>query len=96
MTTLKDILKDLPSKSGSSRSGEDDDVMSDPDYVRQSSKFISEALRKGQDIMQLDNGDIVTTEIKTIITQYRWDEKKKKMVRTSTRSRRKRAGESED
>ncbi len=84
MTNLKDLLKDIPKRD---QSGEDSGAMDDPEYVRQSSKFISDALRKGQDVLQLDNGDIITTETKTVSTQYTWDEKKQKMVRAPARGR---------
>ena len=86
MTSLKDILKDLPKSDGKDSGADGDDMMSDPDYIRASSKFISDSLRKGHDVLQLDNGDVVTTYTKTVVTQYRWDAKKKKMVRSRTGS----------
>lgn len=79
MTNLKDILKDIPKHKSSD--SDSSDIMSDPEYVRASSKFISDSLRKGHDVLQLDNGDIVTTVTKTVTTQFAWDNKKKKMVR---------------
>jgi hypothetical protein len=79
MTNLKDILKDLPKNNDSDDDSEN--LMNDPDYIRQSSKFISDSLRKGADVLQLDNGDIITTETKTITTQFSWDSKSKKMVK---------------
>ena len=85
MANLKDIVKDIPKREDGA--GDDGDVMSDPDYIRQSSKFISDSLRKGQDVLQLENGDVITTETKTVVNQYTWDESKKKMVKTSSRTR---------
>lgn len=57
------------------------DLMSDPDYLRQSSALINEALQKGFDILQLANGDIVTTGTKTIVNQYTWDNTKHKLTK---------------
>jgi hypothetical protein len=32
--------------------------------------------------MQMPNGDIIVTELKTVIFQYSWDDKKGKLVRS--------------
>lgn len=85
MSDLKKILKDLPKRGAA---GDESDIMSDPDYVRQSSKFISDSLRKGHDVLQLENGDVITTVTKTITTQFTWDGKKKKMVKTTAKKSR--------
>lgn len=52
------------------------DLMVDPSYLRHSSALINEALQKGFDVLQLANGDIVTTTTKTVIHTYRWDPSK--------------------
>ncbi|MDE3015910.1 MAG: DUF2671 domain-containing protein [Pseudomonadota bacterium] len=57
-------------------------MMLDPRYLRQSSTLIQEALQKGFDVLQLANGDIVTTGTKTVVYQYAWDEQKGKLVKT--------------
>lgn len=49
------------------------DLMADPAYLRHSSALINEALQKGFDVLQLANGDIVTTGTKTIVNTYSWD-----------------------
>lgn len=54
-------------------------MMMDPDYLRQSSSLIQEALQKGFDVLQLANGDIVCTGTKTIVHRYSWDENKTKL-----------------
>lgn len=66
------------------------DVMSDPTYLRQSSTLINDALQKGFDVLQLADGDIVMTGVKTVVYQYTWDETKKKLVRTKSKSAKKR------
>jgi hypothetical protein len=57
-------------------------MMLDPRYLRQSSSLIQDALQKGFDVLQLANGDIVTTGTKTVVYQYAWDEEKGKLVKT--------------
>ncbi len=56
-------------------------MMLDARYLRQSSSLIQEALQKGFDVLQLANGDIVTTGTKTVVYQYSWDEEKGKLVK---------------
>lgn len=60
------------------------DMMSDPRYLRQSSTLINEALQKGFDVLQLSDGEIVTTGTKTIVHRYKWDDSKGKLVRIKT------------
>ncbi len=60
------------------------DLMSDPAYLRHSSALINEALQKGFDVLQLANGDIVTTGTKTIVHTYSWDMGKGKLERLKT------------
>jgi hypothetical protein len=70
-------------KSGASSVTEQEMVnkMSDPAYLRQSSALINDALQKGFDVMQLADGDIVMTGMKTVIYQYTWDANQGKLVR---------------
>jgi hypothetical protein len=58
------------------------DVFSDLDYLCKSTNVIGDALRNGLDVAQLSNGDIIITETKTVNTQYSWDDKRKKMMRS--------------
>ena len=64
-------------------------MMLDPRYLRQSSSLIQEALQKGFDVLQLANGDIVTTGTKTVVYQYSWDEEKGKLIKTKPEAGRK-------
>lgn len=82
---IKELVKKTPAKSDE-KSGID--LMQDPDYLRKSSSIITEALQKGFDVLQLENGDIVTTGTKTVTYQYRWDAAKKRMVKMTARERR--------
>ena len=64
-------------------------MMLDPRYLRQSSSLIQDALQKGFDVLQLANGDIVTTGTKTVVYQYAWDTSKGKLVKTKPDASRK-------
>jgi Protein of unknown function (DUF2671) len=64
-------------------------MMLDARYLRQSSSLIQDALQKGFDVLQLANGDIVTTGTKTVVYQYAWDNDKGKLVKTKPKAERK-------
>jgi len=55
--------------------------MANPTYLRQSSALINDALKNGFDVLQLANGDIVTTGTKIVVTQYNWNATKGKLVK---------------
>ncbi len=57
------------------------DIMLDIKYIRESCALIVEALSNGCDVMQMANGDIITTELKPVTIQYVWDNEKGKLVR---------------
>lgn len=57
------------------------DLMANPEYLRHSSAVIHEALKEGFDVLQLPNGDIVTTGTKVIVTTYSWDMAKAKLTK---------------
>jgi len=57
------------------------DIMLDTNYIRESCALITEALSNGCDVMQMANGDIITTELKPITIQYVWNNEKGKLVR---------------
>lgn len=52
------------------------DLMANPEYLRYSSAIINEALKEGFDVLQLPNGDIVTTGTKIVTNTYVWDANK--------------------
>ena len=60
------------------------DTMSDIRYICKSCALITESLQKGSDVMQLPNGDIVVSEVKTVTFLYTWDNKKGKLVRVQS------------
>ena len=64
------------------------DVMLDSRYIKQSSVLISDSLQKGFDVLQMSNGDIVTTGTKTVVYKYSWEEDAGKLKRSSITSKR--------
>jgi len=60
------------------------DVLSHPKYICGSCSIITESLRKGCDVVQMPNGDIIIREQKVVTTKYGWNCAKEKMVKTST------------
>lgn len=57
------------------------EMMLDPRYLRQSSTLINEALQKGFDVLQLEDGEIIMTGTRTIVHRYYWDAEKGKLMR---------------
>ncbi len=89
----------MTTKTASENEPEITNMMLDPRYLRQSSSLIQEALQKGFDVLQLANGDIVTTGTKTVVYQYTWDDSKGKLIKArpeNARKGRKDASVSED
>jgi len=77
-------------KNARTMAGEDDnallDLMANPEYLRHSSSIINDALKDGFDVLQLPNGDIVTTGTKIITNTYTWDAGKTKLVKARAAS----------
>lgn len=81
-------------KSAQDSAGDDtllSDLMANPEYLRHSSSIINEALKDGFDVLQLPNGDIVTTGTKIITNTYSWDNAKAKLVKARAASDKPRA-----
>ncbi len=70
-------------------------VMSDARYLRQSAALISDALQKGFDVLQMANGDVITTGTKTVVYTYTWDDDKGKLVRAKAKSKKEKASDEE-
>ncbi len=106
MATKNNVFASLNvTKNAKSMAGEDDnallDLMANSDYLRHSSAIINEALKDGFDVLQLPNGDIVTTGTKIITHTYAWDAAKAKLVKAraaadKARKGRAKASESDD
>jgi hypothetical protein len=57
------------------------ELMANPEYLRYSSSIINDALKDGFDVLQLPNGDIVTTGTKIITNTYVWDASKNALTK---------------
>lgn len=72
-------------KNAQAAAGDEDnalsELMANPEYLRHSSSIINDALKDGFDVLQLPNGDIVTTGTKIITNTYSWDKGKAKLVK---------------
>jgi hypothetical protein len=67
-----------------------DDTHLDREYFDLSFQFMKDALRKGCDVAQLPNGDMMVTEMKVVTYRYRWDETKQRFERYNPGTRRQR------
>ena len=70
-------------------------VMSDARYLRQSAALISAALQKGFDVLQMANGDIITTGTKIVVYTYGWDTEKGKLIRSKVKSKKDKLADAE-
>lgn len=89
-------IKEFETYINNSNTAQDEgDIMSDVRYICSSCSLITEALQKGCDVLQMPNGDVIVTELRPFTYQYKWDEKKGKLVRVQAggRSRRLRNAE---
>jgi len=71
-------------KTAKQLAGDDDtlsELMANPEYLRHSSSIINDALKDGFDVLQLPNGDIITTGTKIVTNTYVWDGGKAKLVK---------------
>lgn len=82
--SIKDTVNSLPKTKGK---GEATNFMQDESYTDSCQEIIKEALQKGYDVIHMENGDIITTGTKVIVTQYRWDSEKRKMVKVLSKQK---------
>lgn len=94
MSSVLNLIKNLPV----SETNDNDNLAADINYIRRSTNLVNDALQKGSDIMQLANGDIVITEVKTITYKYIWNKETNKFERATSGSKimRKRGAKLED
>jgi hypothetical protein len=80
---IKDVIDSIPA--GSPGTSPSPDYLSDQKYAQNCEEIISNALSKGYDVVQLENGDIITTGTKLVVTKYGWDPARKKMQKIASR-----------
>ena len=93
MSSVRNFIKNLPVadvKAGG------DNLAVDINYIRKSTNLVNDALQKGYDIMQLANGDIVVTEVKTVTYSYKWCKETSKFDRVTSGNRMKRRKEAKE
>lgn len=81
MSSVINFIKSLPVAEAN------DNLANDSAYVKKSSNLVNDALQKGSDIMQLENGDIVITEVKMVTYKYIWNDEAKKFERATSGSK---------
>ena len=59
----------------------------DEAYMEKSMLFFKEALKKGMDVAQLANGDLMVTETRIHTYRYHWDDERKRFGRSTTATR---------
>lgn len=92
---MKNMTIKLAGEAPAPTAGELSALMTDAGYLRQSSSLINEALQKGFDVLQLANGDIVTTGTKTIVNTYVWDKSNSKLAKAKVSDKKPRAKKGE-
>ncbi|MDG1286034.1 MAG: DUF2671 domain-containing protein [Rickettsiales bacterium] len=92
MTYKNRLLEKLNMPNRSKEAGEGVDssiteMMMDPRYLRQSSSLVNQALQKGFDVLQMEDGEIVMTGTKTIIYRYQWDAEEGMLMKKAIESK---------
>lgn len=82
--SIKDALNSIPKNS---QKATNTDFLNDDEYAESCEEIINDALKHGYDVLHMENGDIITTGTKVIVTQYRWDSAKRKMLKVSTKQK---------
>jgi len=85
MSSILELIRSLPQPSN-----DDSPLVTDINYIRRSSVLVGDALQKGSDVMQMPNGDIIITEVKTMTYTYAWDRQTSKFERITSGSKHKR------
>lgn len=83
--SIKDVINNIPESAKAK--GDGSNFMADEDYIEASEEIIKDALQNGFDIIHMENGDIITTGTKVIVTQYHWDANKQKMVKVMSKQK---------
>lgn len=86
------IIDQLEAALPKDASFDEDNIMADERYVKKLSSMIKDAMNKGADIMQKDDGSVIITEMKPATFLYNWNEKKGRFERAKSGSRVKKRG----
>jgi len=58
-------------------------VLVDPEYICKSSSLITSSLRRGSEVLQMPNGDVIISETRRVTNQYQWDPAKKQLKKVN-------------
>jgi hypothetical protein len=82
---MNQLVKASPQQDMDTGSSKDkNDIFNNVRYVCQSCTLITESLKKGCDVLQMSNGDVVITEVKVFTYHYAWDDAKGKFIRAKS------------
>lgn len=81
MSSVKNFINSLPKLS------DNESIVADLNYISKSSSLVNDALQKGFDVLQLENGDVEITEMKVVTYKYIWDAESNKFVRAASGTR---------
>ncbi|WP_172619345.1 DUF2671 domain-containing protein [Candidatus Sneabacter namystus] len=73
--------KNTKAKTIKKRNKKSENILQDLKYMCVSSNLILDALKRGCEVAQLPNGDLIVTEVKTFSVQYRWDKEAIKLTK---------------
>lgn len=76
---ISDISEDDSSPIESNGDEMDYNPFSNPIYIAQMQKIMSDQIEKGNNVLSMSNGDLIVTDIKTLDVHYQWNENTKKL-----------------
>ena len=63
------------------KSEKKEDIFNNLKYICESAAIITESLQNKCEVIQMPNGDIIVTEVKTVTTKHSWDCDKHKFIK---------------
>ena len=63
------------------KSRKKEDIFNNLRYICESAAIITESLQNKCEVIQMPNGDIIVTEVKTVTTKHSWDYDKHKFIK---------------
>ena len=61
------------------------DLIHDPEYIRQLNNLINDSLSKGFDVAEFSDGTVITTEVKVTEMKYIWNFELRKLMKVAAR-----------
>ncbi len=80
---LRDFDRTFGTDSASSfaeKTHDDMDFYNNPSYQLECTRIMNEAMRRGEDVLHLDNGDLISTGTCYLTNHFTWDSATKKMA----------------